>query len=100
MPRTAQPRVDQFCKAEALPDDPFRFELRPPFDAVAVEAVARLQYLHPAATIAIVGDHIAVSNVEATDALRRDVAYTLYRAKIAADGKPLREMLQSAVLAR
>jgi len=60
-------------------------------------AIERLSYLYPHVQFAACSDGIEVRG-ELTDDIRRDIHYVLHRAKIAAQARPLREMLHRSAL--
>lgn len=74
------------------------FEFDALFAPFVPETVARLKYLYPVENFKVSGDFIEFEGIGDVEILRRDIAYTLYRAKIASDGREFRELLQSAVL--
>lgn len=85
-------------KAKAMLDNQVKIPPDPSFHAAAEEAIGRLRYLYPKVTFELHADHIAFQDQDDDGALRRDVAYAVYRAKIASDGRPFRELLHRAVL--
>lgn len=65
--------------------------------AVIPEAVERLNYLHPNLSFEASPEGIKVIGVVSDD-VTRDIHYTLHRARIAEEARPLREMLHRSAL--
>lgn len=59
------------------------------------ETIRRLEYLYPEAVLSFAEDKIIVTGLaeEKKTELTRDIRYGLYRAKINAESKPLRDVL-------
>ena len=61
------------------------------------QAVDRLNYLHPQVHFEACTEGVKVFG-EVSEEVRRDISYTLHRAKIAEEARPLREMLYRSAL--
>jgi hypothetical protein len=62
------------------------------------DALMRMRYLYPSVHFIHTKDNILTSEYSDIETLRRDIAYTIYRAKIASDGADLRNSLLSTVM--
>jgi len=69
----------------------------PALEAFTPQAVERLGYLHPQACFEACPEGIKVLG-DISEELRRDINYTLHRAKIAEEARPLREALYRSAL--
>ena len=74
------------------------FPYDPALEPFVQDALMRLRYLHPSVRFSHTKDKIVTSEHSDIEALQRDIAYTLYRSKIASEGSALRNSLLATVM--
>lgn len=84
--------VDQIRHRAVLPVDQH-------LQRYVADAVDRLRYLYPGMAVEAAHGGIAYRADDPQDGFERDAYYTLYRARIAAEGAELRNLLYRTVLA-